>query len=102
MAITSFSIPSSVIKANDSKPALAPPRTSHFLPFPIKSSKSLFQSSNQSCQSIFSQNQKALFNAASLFQVSELLFQCNATATLPFTIGPLRSSTVYLFAKPLI
>ena len=48
---------------------------------------------------MFSQNQKALFNAASLFQVSELLFQRNATATLPFTIGPLRSSTVCILIR---
>ena len=59
----SFSIPS-VIKSNDSRPVCAPPQTSHLSPFPIKSSRRLFQSSTQACQSIFSQNQK-VFNSAS-------------------------------------
>ena len=45
----SFSIPS-VIKSNDSKPACAPPQTSHLLHFPIKSSRRLFQFSTQACQ----------------------------------------------------
>ena len=73
----SFMIPS-VIKSNDSKPACAPSQTSHLSPFPIKSSKRLFQSSTQACQSIFSQN--LVFNSASLFQV--LLFQCYSTLCL--------------------
>ena len=96
----SFSIPS-VIKSNDSKPACAPPQTSHLLPFPIKSSRLLFQSSTQTCQSIFSQNKK-VFNSASLFHVSELPFQCNATATLPFTIIPLRPSAICVFLLNLL
>ena len=96
----SFSIPS-VIKSNDSKPACAPPQTSHLSPFPIKSSKHLFQSSTQTCQSVFSQNQK-VFNSASLFQVSELPFQCNATATLPFIIILLRSSAICIFLRNLL
>ena len=37
----SFSIPSG-IKSNDSKPACAPPQTSHLLSFPMKSSRHLF------------------------------------------------------------
>ena len=96
----SFSIPS-VIKSNDSKPACAPPQTSHLLPFPIKSRKHLFQSSTQVDQSSFSQNQR-VFNSASLFQVSELPFQRNATATLPFTIIPLKSSAIYIFLLNLL
>ena len=81
------------IKSNDSKPACAPPQTSHLLPFSIKSSRRLFQSSTQACQSIISQNQK-VFNSDSLFsllEVSKLPFQLNATAALPFTIIPLIS-----------
>ena len=99
----SFSIPS-VIKSNDSKPACAPPQTSHLSPFSIKSSRRLFQSSTQACQSIISQNQK-VFNSASLFsllEVSELPFQLNATATLPFTIIPLRSSAICIFMLNLL
>ena len=82
------------IKSNDSKPTCASPQTSQLLPFSIKSSRRLFQSSTQACQSVISQNQK-VFNSASLFsllEVSELPFQLNATAILPFTIIPLRSS----------
>ena len=96
----SFSVPS-VIKSNDSKPASAPPQTSHLSPFPIKSSRHLFQSSTQTCQSFFSQIQRVL-NSASLFQVSELPFQCNATATLPFTIIPLRSLAICIFLLNLL
>ena len=96
----SFSVPS-VIKSNDSKPACAPPQKSHLSPFPIKSSRHLFQSSTQTFQSIFSQNQK-VFNSTSLFQVSELPFQCNAVATLLFTIIPLRSSAICIFLLNLI
>ena len=87
---------SSVIKSNDSKPARAPSQTSHLSSLPIKSSKRFFQSSTQACQATFSQNQK-VFNFASLLQVSELLFQCNATAALPITIIPLRSSVICIF-----
>ena len=87
-------------KSTDSKPAWAPPQTSHFSPFSFKSSRHLFQSSTQACQSIISQNQ--VFNSASLFEVSELLFQLNATATLPFTIIPLRSSAICIFLLNLL
>ena len=86
----------SVSKSNHSKPACTPPQTSNLWPFPIKSSRHLFQSSSQVCQSIFSQNRK-VFNSASLFQVSELPFQRNATATLPFTIILLSSSAICIF-----
>ena len=96
----SFSVPS-VINSNDSKPVCAPPQTSHLSPFPIKSSRQFFHSSTQTCQSNFSQNQK-VFHSASLFQVSELPFQCNATATLPFTIIPLRSSAICIFLLNLL
>ena len=75
--------------------ACAPSQTSHLSPLPIKSNKHLFWSSTQACQSISSQNQ--VFNSTSLFQVSELPFQCNATATLTFTIILLRSSAVCIF-----
>ena len=61
-----FSIPS-VNKSNDSKPTCAPFQASHLFPFPIKSSKHLFQSSTQACQSIFSQNRK-VFNSAPYFK----------------------------------
>ena len=87
------------IKSNDSKPACAPPQTSHLSLFSIKFSRRLFQSSTQACQSIISQHQK-VFNSASLFsllEVSELPFQLNATATLPFTIIPLRSLAMCIF-----
>ena len=66
-----------------------------------KSSRRLFQSSTQDGQSIISQNQK-VFNSASLFEVSELPFQLNATATLPFTIIPLRSSAICIFMLNLL
>ena len=89
------------IKSNDSKPACAPPQTSHLSPFSIKSSRRLFQSSTQACQSIISQNQK-VFNSASLFEVSEFPFQLNATATVPFTIIPLRSSAICIFLLNLV
>ena len=95
-----FSFPS-VIKSNDLKPTCVPPQTSHLSSFPIKSSRHLFQSSTQTCRSIFFQNQK-VFNSASSFQVSELLFQCNATATLPFTIIQLRSSAIRIFLLNLL
>ena len=92
------------IKSSDSKPACAPPQTSHLLLFSIKSSRRLFQSSTQACQSIISQNQKVL-NSASLFsllEISELPFQLNATAALPFTITPLRSSAICIFMLNLL
>ena len=41
-------------------------------------------------------------NSASLFQVSELPFQLNATTTLPFTIIPLRSSAIFIFLLNLL
>ena len=88
----SFSIPS-VIKSNDSKPACAPPQTSHL---PIKSSQYFSQFSTQACQSFFSQYQRVL-NSASLFQVSELSFQRPATPTLPFTIIPFISLAICIF-----
>ena len=87
------------IKFNDSKPACVPPQTTYLLTFLIKSSRHLFQSSTQACQSIISQNQKEL-NSASLFsllEVSELPSQLNATVTVPFTIIPLRSSAICIF-----
>ena len=91
----------SVIKSN-SKRACACPQTSHHSPFPIKFRRRLFQSSTRACQSnFFFQNQK-VFNSASLFQVSELLFQRNATTTLPFTIIPLRSSAICIFLLNLL
>ena len=97
-----------VIKYNDSKPAYVPPQTSHLSPFSIKSSRRFFQSSCQSAllfcsslQSIFSQNQK-VFNSASLFQVSELPFQFNATATLSLTIISLISSAICIFLLKLL
>ena len=83
------------IKSNDSKPACAPHQTSYLSPFSIKSPRGLLQSSTQACQSIVSQNQKE-FNSGSLislFEVSELPFQLNATATLPIHI------TSYIFFK---
>ena len=58
--------------------------------FLIKSSKHLFQSSTQDCQSTFSHNQK-VFNSASSFQVSKLPFQHNVTTKLPVIVIPLRS-----------
>ena len=61
----------------------------------------LLYSSAQACQSIFSQNQK-VFNSASLFQVSELPFQFNATATLPLTIISLISSAICIFLLNLL
>ena len=96
----SFSIPY-VTKSNDSKPACAPPQKSHCSPFSTKSSRCLFQSSTQACQSIISQNQ-TVFNSASLFEVSEFPFQLNATATLPFTKIPLRSSAICIFLLNLV
>ena len=90
-----YSIPS-VIKFNDSKSACAPSQTSHLLPFSIKSSKRLFQSSTQACEALFSQNKKVL-NSGSLFQVSELPLQRNTKVTLPFTVIPLRSSAICIF-----
>ena len=92
------------IKSNDSKPASAPPQTSHLSLFSIKSSRRLFQSSTQACQSIVSRNQK-LFNSASLFslfEVSEVPFQLNATATLPFTIIPLTYLAICVFMLNLL
>ena len=91
-------------KSNDSKSACLPPQTSHLSPFSIKSSRRIFESSAQACQSIISQNQK-VFNSATLFsllEVSELPFQLNATATLPFTIIPLRSSAYCIFMLNLL
>ena len=85
-----------VIKSNDSKPACAPPQITHLSPFSIKYCRRFFQPSTEACQSIISQNQK-VFNSVSLFEVSELPFQLNATAKLPFTIIPLRSSAICIF-----
>ena len=94
----SFSI-LSVIKSNDSKPACAPPQTSHL---PIKSSQHLFQFSTQVCQSFFSQNQRVL-NSASLFEVSELSFQRPATPTnITFHHNSIHIlSNLYLLLNPL-
>ena len=87
----SYSIPW-VIKSNNLKPTCAPFRTSHLLALPVKSSKRLFQSSTQACQSIFSQNQKVL-NSASLFEVSEVPFQRNTTLHKKWRF-PLKISSV--------
>ena len=99
--ISFYSLIPYFIKSNDSKPACAPPQTSHLSPFLVKSIRCLFQSSTQACQSILSQNQK-VFTSASLLEVSELLFQLNATATLPFNIIPLRSSAICIFMVNLL
>ena len=80
----------SVIKSNDSKSACAPAQSSHLSTFPVTSSRCLFQSSSQARLPFFFQNHE-VFNSTSLFQVSKLLLQRNLTATLPFTIIPLRS-----------
>ena len=74
---------------------------SHLLPVSIKSSRRLFKSSTQACQSNFFQNQK-VFSFVSLFQVRESPIQRNAAATLPFTIIPLRSSAICIFLLNLL
>ena len=91
----SYWIPS-VIKSNDPKSACMSSQTSHLLRLPLKFSKHLVKSFASACQSTFSQNQK-VFYSASLFQVFELPFQGNATATLPFTTIPSRSSGICMF-----
>ena len=85
-----------VIKSNDSKPTCSPSWTPHFSPLVLKSSNRLFQSSTPTSQSFFSLNQN-IFVSTSLFQVSELPFQRNVTATLSFAIFPWRSSTICMF-----
>ena len=55
----SYLIPS-VIKSNNTKPVCEPSQTSHFVPLPIKSSKCLFHSSTQACQSIFFSKSKGV------------------------------------------
>ena len=72
---------------------MKPSQTSHLSLLSMKSSKRLFQSSTQACQSIFFQNQKG-FNCSSLFQVSKLPFQRTAIAILPFALIPLRFSSI--------